>query len=86
MGLGIVKIANYVVRPYLESGELSQVLPDWTAEHFPVSVMYPKSGHVAPKVRVFIDWVSELFEKNPLLQTGARNARLARDLRRRRGH
>ena len=69
MGLGIVKIANYVVRPYLESGQLKQVLADWTAEQFPVSVMYPKSRHLSAKVRVFVDWVSELFQKNLLLQS-----------------
>ena len=45
---------------------------------------FPRA-QVSPKVRVFIDWVSELFEKNPLLQPDVRNARLARNLRRRRG-
>ena len=69
MGLGIVKVANYVVRPYLESGQLKQVLADWTAEQFPVSVMYPKSRHLSAKVRVFVEWVSELFQKNLLLQS-----------------
>ena len=80
MGLGIVKIATYVVRPYLESGQLRQVLADWTAEQLPVSVMYPQSRHVSAKVRVFVDWVSELFEKNPLLQPAltARRPEVAR--------
>jgi LysR family transcriptional regulator, regulator for bpeEF and oprC len=69
MGLGIVKVANYLIRPYLESGQLKQVLAAWTAEQFPVSVMYPKSRHLSAKVRVFVEWVSELFQKNLLLQS-----------------
>jgi LysR family transcriptional regulator for bpeEF and oprC len=69
MSFGIVKVANYVARPYLESGQLTQVLPDWTAEQFPISVMYPKSRHLSAKVRLFVDWVSELIQQDPILQT-----------------
>jgi LysR family transcriptional regulator for bpeEF and oprC len=71
LGIGIVKIASYAAAPHLQSGQLRRVLPEWTGEQFPVFVMYPQSRHVAAKVRVFIDWVSGLFEKNPLLQGGA---------------
>jgi LysR family transcriptional regulator for bpeEF and oprC len=61
-----VKVANYVVRPHLESGQLVQVLTDWTAEQFPISVMYPKSRHVSAKVRIFVDWVSDLIQNDPI--------------------
>jgi LysR family transcriptional regulator for bpeEF and oprC len=46
-----------------------QVLPDWTAEQYPISVMYPKSRHLSAKVRIFVDWVSELIQQDPILQT-----------------
>jgi LysR family transcriptional regulator for bpeEF and oprC len=69
MGFGIVKVANYMARPYLESGQLVQVLADWTAEQFPISVMYPKTRHLSAKVRIFVDWVSELIQQDPSLQT-----------------
>jgi LysR family transcriptional regulator, regulator for bpeEF and oprC len=72
LGLGIVKIATYAAAAHLESGQLRQVLADWTSEQFPVFVMYPQSRHLSAKVRVFVDWVSELFEKNPLLQSSVR--------------
>lgn len=68
MSLGIVKVADYVVRSYLESGQLTQVLADWTAAQVPISVMYPQSRHLSAKVRIFVDWVSELIQKNPLVQ------------------
>jgi LysR family transcriptional regulator, regulator for bpeEF and oprC len=68
MSFGIVKVANYLARPYLESGQLVQVLTDWTAEQFPISVMYPKSRHLSAKVRIFVDWVSELIQQDPNFQ------------------
>jgi LysR family transcriptional regulator for bpeEF and oprC len=69
MSFGIVKVANYMARPYLESGELIQVLTDWTAEQVPISVMYPQSRHLSAKVRIFVDWVSELIQQDPTFQT-----------------
>jgi LysR family transcriptional regulator for bpeEF and oprC len=69
MGIGITKVANYMARPYLESGQLTQVLTDWTAEQFPISVIYPQSRHLSAKVRIFVDWVSELIQQDPIFQT-----------------
>jgi LysR family transcriptional regulator for bpeEF and oprC len=68
MHLGIVKVANYVAKPYLASGQLTQVLTDWTAEQSPISVMYPQSRHLSAKVRIFVDWVSELIQQDPIFQ------------------
>jgi LysR family transcriptional regulator for bpeEF and oprC len=66
---GIVKIASYIVQPYLKSGQLVPVLTDWTAAQWPITVMYPQSRHLSTKVRVFVDWVSELIKADPLLQS-----------------
>jgi LysR family transcriptional regulator for bpeEF and oprC len=33
----------------------------------PISVVYPHNRHLSPKVRVFVDWAAELFERCPLL-------------------
>jgi len=56
-------------QPYLESGQLTQVLADWTAEQSPISVMYPQSRHLSAKVRIFVDWVSDLIQQDPVFQT-----------------
>jgi LysR family transcriptional regulator, regulator for bpeEF and oprC len=69
MSLGVVKVPNYMAQAHLESGQLMQVLTDWTAEQFPISVMYPQSRHLSAKVRIFVDWVSDLIRQNPILQT-----------------
>jgi LysR family transcriptional regulator for bpeEF and oprC len=68
MNFGIVKVANYVARPYLESGQLTQVLTDWTAQQLPISVIYPQSRHLSAKVRIFVDWVSQLIQQDPMFQ------------------
>ena len=72
MGLGIVKVAAPVVRPYLESGRLIEVLRDWTGELLPISVMYPQSRQLSAKVRVFVDWVSEVLQNSAELQAPIR--------------
>jgi LysR family transcriptional regulator for bpeEF and oprC len=69
MSFGIVKVANYVARPYLESRQLTQVLADWTSEQSPIWVMYPQSRHLSAKVRIFVDWVSDLIQRDPIFQT-----------------
>jgi LysR family transcriptional regulator for bpeEF and oprC len=53
----------------VDSGQLEQVLTDRTAEQFPILVMYPQSRHISAKVRIFVDWVSELIQRDPFLQT-----------------
>jgi LysR family transcriptional regulator, regulator for bpeEF and oprC len=65
---GIVKVANYIAQPYLESEQLMQVLADWTAEQFPILVMYSKGRHLSAKVRIVVDWVSELILQDPIFQ------------------
>jgi LysR family transcriptional regulator for bpeEF and oprC len=34
----------------------------------PISAVYPHNRHLSPKVRVFVDFIAELFERCPLLQ------------------
>jgi len=38
------------------------------AEQFPISVMYPQSRHLSAKVRIFVDWVSELIQRDPIFR------------------
>jgi LysR family transcriptional regulator for bpeEF and oprC len=66
-GFGLVQPARYQVMPYLESGQLVEVLPDFKPLPMPISAVYPHSRHLSPKVRVFVDWIAELFDRCPLL-------------------
>jgi len=53
--------------PHLQSGELIEILPQWKPSSTPISVLYPQSRQLSPKVRAFTDWVAELFAGCPLL-------------------
>ena len=66
-GLGVAQLPRYGVAEYLAAGVLREVLPQWKPPQLPVSVVYPHNRHLPPKLRVFIDWVAELFERSPLL-------------------
>lgn len=60
-GLGLIQVPRYRVAHQLASGELLAVLPDHPPPRMPVSVLYP-SRHLSPRARVFVDWLTELFE------------------------
>jgi LysR family transcriptional regulator for bpeEF and oprC len=67
-GFGISQCVTFQAAPYLESGELVQVLPDWTCDPLPMYVVYPPNRHLSPKVRAFVDWAAQLFAEHPHLQ------------------
>ncbi|MGF6756074.1 LysR family transcriptional regulator [Paraburkholderia sp. GAS42] len=66
-GFGLIQPAFYMVLPHLRSGELVEVLPDLKPLPMPISVVYPHSRHLSSKVRVFVDWIAEIFDRCPLL-------------------
>lgn len=65
-GFGLIQPSRYMVAPLLESGQLREILAPWTPPPLPISVVYLHNRHLSPKVRVFVDWISELFQKCPL--------------------
>ena len=67
MGLGLVQPPRFMVRELLKAGALRLVLPEFEAEAMPISVMYPQNRHLSQKVRVFVDWVVEIFGRCPEL-------------------
>ena len=67
-GLGISQVATFTAAPLLASGQLVQVLPEWTTAPIPVHVVYPPNRHLSAKVRAFVDWAAEVFGRSPTLQ------------------
>ena len=70
-GLGVSLSTTFMVQPHLADGSLRLVLPEWSAGVVPLYAVYPPNRHVSAKLRVFIDWVVELFERKQLEQPGA---------------
>jgi DNA-binding transcriptional LysR family regulator len=60
-GLGIGQTFRFAVAPHLEAGTLRTVLDDWSRPRHPLHVVYPSNRHLSAKVRVFVDWVAEVF-------------------------
>ena len=60
-GLGIGQTFRFAVAPHLEAGTLRIVLDDWSRPRHPLNVVYPSSRHLSAKLRVFVDWVAEVF-------------------------
>lgn len=59
LGLGLVQAPRYRFADDLASGRLLEVLADFPPTPTPVSVLYPSSRQLSPRVRVFIDWLVE---------------------------
>ncbi|MEA3122872.1 MAG: LysR family transcriptional regulator, regulator for bpeEF and oprC [Paraburkholderia sp.] len=68
-GLGIVKGALYPLVPYIKTGALREILKDFPSPPRPISIMYARNRHLPRKVRVFADWIADLFGRAPLMQT-----------------
>ena len=60
-GLGITRAPLFMVKDHLASGALVPVLRDWTSDPVPLYVVYPPNRHLSTKLRVFVDWVAEVF-------------------------
>lgn len=58
LGLGLIQVPRYHVEADLADGTLVQVLAAFPPTLTPVSLLYPRSRQLSPRVRVFIDWVS----------------------------
>jgi DNA-binding transcriptional LysR family regulator len=60
-GLGIIQVPRYAVERLLADGTLIEILPDTPPSPTPVYVLYPQSRQLNLRVRVFIDWVAQLY-------------------------
>lgn len=69
-GLGIIQMTDYLVERHVRSGRMVQVLPDWQSDPLPIHVVYPQNRHLSAKVRVFVEWIAELFAANSSLNGG----------------
>lgn len=66
-GLGVIQAPSFAVRSAISEGKLIPVLQDWLSDVRPTSVIYPPNRYLSAKVRVFVDWLVELFENDPEL-------------------
>lgn len=60
-GLGIIQCPHYRIAELINQGVMQEILIDTPPPPMPVSVLYPQNRHMSPKVRVFVDWLAEIF-------------------------
>ena len=67
-GLGVIQAPIFMVREHFDDGRLLPVLTNWTTDPMPLHVVYPPNRHLSAKLRIFVDWVAEIFAKNKLMR------------------
>ncbi|EKS73224.1 LysR family transcriptional regulator [Burkholderia sp. SJ98] len=72
-GLGLIQSSSYTLDPLVRSGALKEVLREYPSYPRVVSVLYAANRHQPRRVRVFIDWVAELYARLPSFQVSKGN-------------
>ncbi|OIQ32542.1 MAG: LysR family transcriptional regulator [Alphaproteobacteria bacterium MedPE-SWcel] len=61
LGFGIVQAPRYRFRADLAAGRLIELFPEMPPPPLPLAVFYPQNRQLSPRVRVFVDWVDDIF-------------------------
>jgi DNA-binding transcriptional LysR family regulator len=64
LGLGIIQVPRYHVENDLADGRLVEILAHFPPTPSPVHILYPRNRQLTPRVRVFIDWLREVFSQS----------------------
>jgi DNA-binding transcriptional LysR family regulator len=67
-GLGVLWLPEYMARSAVARGDLVPLFRDWQIDPMPLYLAFPSNRHVSRKVRVFIEWVSELMAQHAPLK------------------
>jgi DNA-binding transcriptional LysR family regulator len=60
-GLGVAAAPTFMVQDHIAGGALQPVLAGWTTDVIPLHVVYPPNRHLSTKLRIFVDWIADLF-------------------------
>lgn len=60
-GMGIIQTFYYAAKDELNNGTLVEILQAWRPASYPFYVVYPQNRYMTHRLRVFIDWLTEVF-------------------------
>ena len=60
-GMGIIQTFYYAAKDELNNGTLVEILQAWRPTSYPFYVVYPQNRYMTHRLRVFIDWLTEVF-------------------------
>lgn len=67
-GLGVMQLPTFMAQEHIAAGRLVPILSDWCTKPKPLHIVYPPNRHLSNKVRVFVDWLAELFARDEPMQ------------------
>jgi DNA-binding transcriptional LysR family regulator len=70
-GCGLIQLPRFHVEQELQDGRLVEVLAGWRSPDMPLSALYPQRRQLSPRVRVFVDWIAELYRERFAPAAGA---------------
>lgn len=70
LGLGVACVPAFVAGEALRSGRLIRLLPSFEPDPYDVHILYPHSRHLAAKVRLLVDFLSERYRQTPHWEQG----------------
>lgn len=62
-GMGVSQLLDFLARPYLESGQLIQLLPELPKQTLPLHLVYARHKHPSSIVVAYLDFCAEWVEK-----------------------
>lgn len=65
-GSGIAQLPIWMVREYIDSGQLAIVLSDFEVKPLPFNAVYPQNRYVPLKVRRFVEFIKTKIEQSEL--------------------
>jgi DNA-binding transcriptional LysR family regulator len=66
--MGIVLMPTYLAVAQVARSALLPLFEDWRIDSMPLYLAYPPNRRISTKLRVFIDWVVELMERNAIVE------------------
>jgi DNA-binding transcriptional LysR family regulator len=69
-GFGVARAPAFVAAEALRDGRLKLLLSEFEPEGVAVHAVYPHARHLAPKVRVFVDFLAQRFAGEPAWHQG----------------
>lgn len=64
-GLGLTLLPSFIVGVDIQAGHLVPVLDDFVEQRLSIHAVYPTARHLSPKVRAFVDFLSDWLGARP---------------------
>ena len=63
-GMGIARLSTYLVHDKIATGELVRLFPAYTQRHADVAAIFADKRNLSPKIRVFVDFLADRFNRH----------------------